>query len=70
MKYVCMDDRFYIALCTITGVTLRCLLLSFITKPLNLFSASICRFLFLSFFKKKIQLKLCKYHILKYHRRT
>lgn len=25
MKYVCMDDGFYIAMCTITGVTLQCL---------------------------------------------
>lgn len=51
MKYVCMDDGFYIAMCTITGVTLQFLLLSFVMKPLNSLNAYICSiYLFIYFF--------------------
>lgn len=50
MKYVCMNDGFYIAICTITGVTLQFLLLSFVMKPLNSLSAYIWSFLFYFYF--------------------
>lgn len=50
MKYVCMNDGFYIAICTITGVTLQFLLLSFVMKPLNSLSAYIWSFFILFLF--------------------
>lgn len=50
MKYVCMDDGFYIAMCTITGVTLQFLLLSFVMKPLNSLNAYICSIYLFIFF--------------------